>query len=96
MGYIGFKSSKKHENNIGCEISEHTTESVTCQSLCDEYSNALKLDKATYNGGEVAWTKNVAQKKRVIDHNGCNLVCGGGNRVIGSIIVLLISLIVKF
>ena len=25
MGYIGFKSSKKHENNIGCEISEHTS-----------------------------------------------------------------------
>ena len=26
MGHIGVKSSKKHENNIGCEISEHTTE----------------------------------------------------------------------
>ena len=79
-------------SGVESQDTHHHPESVTCQSLCDEYTNALKLDRATYNGGEAAWTKNVAQKKRVIDHNGCNLVCGGG-RMIGSIIVLLISFI---
>ena len=70
MGYIGFKSSKKHENNIGCEISEHTIVTVSeVDPVRDDgimFYNSLNYDVTSFDN-------KICSKKLVINR-GCGHV----------------------